>query len=122
MKEITPTMKSTDFHEIIFANASKYTELKAFHRKIRDVLEIQPDGEGLSFKPTLRANGRVECYNLDEIECHIIMASVDVEHFETAVTIFIEARNAAFKPKTRLELAREQVVLLEKLEATEKTK
>ena len=120
--EIDPaneTMKTTDLHKIVFANTGKHEKLRNFHVKIRNVLGIQSNGDGVAFKPSLDSRGYVAHYNLDETECHMIMASVDSKHLRMIVTIFIEARNAALKPKTRLELAIEQVKLIKELEATQ---
>jgi hypothetical protein len=91
---INKTMKSTDLHEIVFNNTGKYEKLKAFHRKIKNVLEIQSNGDGAVFAPSLDSRGYVKHYNLDETECHMIMASVDSKHLRMVVTIFIEARKA----------------------------
>ena len=105
---VTNTMKSTDLHRLVYMNTGKYEQLSHFHRKIKKVLINHHDPVlGSSTKDN---RGYVSHYNLTEIQCHMIMASVDVVHLEMVVTIFIKARDLVFKPTTIDDVYREKVL------------
>ena len=122
------TMKSTDLHSLVYNETGKFALLGDFHVKVKQVLDIVDDGktppsQKLSNPPTLDNRGYVSYYNLDEVECNMIMASVDVRHLRLIATIFVKVKCGFVppppKPKTRLELAKEQVVLIEIIERKE---
>ena len=93
------TMKSTDLHKFVYEATGKYEKLHNFHLKVRNTLELGDDlkmksYQTLSNPPQLDSRGYVSWYNLDEVECNMIMASIDVNHLRLMAEVFVKVKNA----------------------------
>ena len=110
------TMKSTDLHKFVHEATGKFLELKHFHEKIRTILDV----DGLKFRPSLNANKTVAFYNLDEVECNMIMASIDVGHLRLLAEVFVTVKNAVETPKLPQTYLEAVKALAVEIEAKEK--
>jgi len=90
VSEDTKTMKSTDLHKFVFEATGKFKELKTFHSKLRDVLGSQIDGGKMI--PSFNPNKTVAYYIMNEVQCNMIMASIDVNHLELMAQVFVAVK------------------------------
>lgn len=67
-------------HQLVFSVTGKYERLGHFHDKVKKVLINQ---YGRISRSSIRDDrGYVQHYNLNEVQCNMVMASIDLNHLE----------------------------------------
>jgi hypothetical protein len=103
------TMSSTQLSELL------HYDRKEINKKIRSIFAEKIYRGIISITP--RPNGQVEEYYLPELESKMLVAKHDDKYLEQITQYWIDRNKPVMK--TRLELAKEQVALLEDLERKE---
>jgi hypothetical protein len=85
-----PTMTSKALHAVVYEATGKFEKLSAFHKKVLQVLINHHDS--LQESSTKDERGYVSYYNLSELHCNMIMASIDVNHLEAVSRVFVEVK------------------------------
>jgi len=99
INEETNTMKSTDLHKFVHDATGKYKDYSDFSKKIKKVLFGKENptnaeiSDGAKFAPSFDDRGYVKYFNLDEVECNMIMGSIDVRHLRQLAEVFVAVKN-----------------------------
>jgi hypothetical protein len=101
------TMKSTVLHEVVFNNTGKFERLSDFHKKIRQVLEKYQSA--ILALATKLDNGKVEYYNLTEVQSNMVMASIDINHLELVSEVFVAVKKSNLVLVT-MDLKKEELI------------
>lgn len=121
MKELDVLNKETTMTSLQLFEMADYTKLTNLHTALKNKF---PDAikEGLGIKPTLRANGQVEFYSLNELYSKAFAAMLDTKYLLQITQYWID-KGEDSRQMTELELAKRHVkVLEEKYELIERNK
>jgi hypothetical protein len=108
-------MRSTDLHQLVYNLTGKYEKLGNFHDKVKQVLEKYQDSILLSAQK--RSNGYVEYYRLNEIQCNMVMASIDINHLQTLAEFWVSNKSSALTPAPTATMTKEDEIMLPVYEA-----
>ena len=98
------TMTSVELHRVVFEATGKFAELGNFHAHTKKVLINQSDCILQSAQK--RSNGQVSWYNLNEVQCNMVMASIDLNHLELIAKVFVFTKNSVINQSgSKMELA-----------------
>jgi len=99
------TMKSTDLHSFVFEATGKYKLLDSFHKVVlksvsgantlKEYKSKMNESDFVGFEKdfSLNERGQIKHYNLTEVECNMIMASIDVNHLRLMAEVFVAVKN-----------------------------
>jgi hypothetical protein len=108
-------MRSTDLHKFIVNLTGKYGQLKDFHRIIKKVLKKQSGA--ISALAQKRSNGQIEYYRLNEVQCNMVMASIDINHLQTLAEFWVSNKSSTLTTTPTVVMTKEDVVMLPAYEA-----
>jgi hypothetical protein len=108
-------MRSTDLHKFIVNLTGKYEKLKTFHRKVREVLKNQLGTK--SVPAQLLPNGHIKYYRLNEVQCNMVMASIDINHLQTLAEFWVSNKSNTLTTTPTVVMTKEDEVMLPVYEA-----
>jgi hypothetical protein len=108
-------MRSTDLHKFIVNLTGKYEKLKTFHRKVREVLKNQLGTK--SVPAQLLPNGHIEYYRLNEVQCNMVMASIDINHLQTLAEFWVSNKSNTLTTTPTVVMTKKDEVMLPAYEA-----
>lgn len=118
MLELANTSKTMSSLEIAELTGKEHKEVLRDIRKILSEAEIDERSFALTY--TDGANREQPCYNLPKRECDLVVSGYTVKYRLAIIDRWQELEAQQSKPKTRLELARENVALIEEIEEKDK--
>ena len=86
------TMKSTDLHKFVFEATGKLKAIGDFNVKIKSVLSSHIDDGRMP--SSLNSRGYVKYYTMNEVQCNMLLASIDVTHLELMAEVFVAVKNS----------------------------